>query len=123
MTETVGLRIKKIREHLGMSGSAFAESIGLSRGALSNIERNVNGVSDRTVRLICSMYKVDYFWLTEGTGSMFINSTDALLEELAAENQLSQDTVDTFKVLFSLPDDKFRLVMDLIKSMSEKESN
>lgn len=121
MSNSIGARIKELREYLGMSGSAFAESVGLSRGALSNIERNVNGVSDRTVRLICSIYKVDYFWLTEGSGNMLVNSTDALIEELAAENQLSPDTVEVFKKLFRLPEDKFNLVMQLIGSMSEKD--
>ena len=121
MSNSIGERIKELREYLGMSGAAFAKSIGMSRGALSNIERNVNGVSDRTVRLICSIYKVDYFWLTEGSGNMLVNSTDALIEELAAENQLSPDTVEVFKKLFRLPEDKFNLVMQLIESMSEKD--
>lgn len=121
MSNSIGVRIKELREYLGMSGSAFAESVGLSRGALSNIERNVNGVSDRTVRLICSIYKVEYFWLTEGSGNMLVNSTDALIEELAAENQLSPDTVEVFKKLFRLPEDEFNLVMQLIYLLPEKD--
>lgn len=121
MQSTAGSRIKQIREVLGLSGPAFAEKIGISRGALSNIERNVNGVSDRTIRLICSTFKVDYFWLTEGSGKMFVDDTDSLLEELAAENNLSEDTVDTFKRLLSLPADKYDLVMRLIRSLSEDD--
>lgn len=121
MSNSIGERIKELREYLGMSGAAFAKSIGMSRGALSNIERNVNGVSDRTVRLICSVYKVEYFWLTEGSGNMLVNRTDALIEELAAENQLSPDTVEVFKKLFRLPDDMFNLVRQLIESLPEKD--
>lgn len=121
MSNSIGARIKELREYLGMSGSAFAESVGLSRGALSNIERNVNGVSDRTVRLICSIYRVDYFWLTEGSGNMLVNSTDALIEELTAKSQLSPDTVEVLKKLFRLPEDEFNLVMQLIYLLPEKD--
>lgn len=120
MSNSIGARIKELREYLGMSGSAFAKSIGMSRGALSNIEKNVNGVSDRTVRLICSIYKVDYFWLTEGSGNMLVNSTDALIEELATKSQLPPDTVEVLKKLFRLPEEKFNLVMQLIYSLPEK---
>lgn len=121
MSNSIGARIKELREYLGMSGSAFAKSIGMSRGALSNIEKNVNGVSDRTVRLICSIYKIDYFWLTEGSGNMLVNSTDALIEELATKSQLPPDTVEVLKKLFRLPEEKFNLVMQLIYSLPEKD--
>lgn len=118
MQNTAGSRIKQVRESLRMSGSAFAEQIGLSRGALSNIERNVNGVSERTLRLICQTFNVDYFWLTEGKGEMFVQASDSLIEELAAEHNLSADTVEILKALFNLPKKKFDLVMELIRSLT-----
>lgn len=118
MLDTIGSRIKSVRESLGLSGSAFAEQLGLSRGALSNIERDVNGVSERTLRLICQIYRVDYFWLTEGKGEMFVKTTDALLDELAAENNFSSETVETFRSLLQLPADRFNLAMELIRALS-----
>ena len=122
MAQTVGDRIKLAREKLGKSGAAFASEVGLSRGALSNIERNVNGVSDRTLRVICSTYGVRRDWLENGSGEMFENETDVLLERLGKENVLSEETVNTFKKLFALPPDEFNLVMGVIRAMkSENE--
>ena len=122
MAQTVGDRIKLAREKLGKSGTAFAAEVGLSRGALSNIERNVNGVSDRTLRVICSTYGVRRDWLENGSGEMFENETDVLLARLGKENDLSEETVDTFKKLFALPPDEFDLVMGVIRAMkSENE--
>lgn len=118
MLDTIGSRIKLVRESIGLSGSAFAEQLGLSRGALSNIERDVNGVSERTLRLICQIYRVDYFWLTDGKGEMFVKTTDALLDELAAENNFSTETVKTFRALLQLPPERFNLVMELIRALS-----
>jgi transcriptional regulator with XRE-family HTH domain len=119
--KTVGERIKEVRKALGLSGEAFGKPIGLSRGALSNIERNTNGASDRTIRLICSKYCVDYFWLTEGKGEMFIDDMDAILEELAAEKGYDVDTLRIMKKLYSLPNDQFNLVMQLIDNLVEKK--
>ena len=115
--KTVGERIKEVRKALGLSGEAFGKPIGLSRGALSNIERNTNGASDRTIRLICS----NYLWLTEGKGEMFIDDMDAILEELAAEKGYDADTLRIMKKLYSLPNDQFNLVMQLIDNLVEKK--
>lgn len=119
--KTVGERIKEVRKALGLSGEAFGKPIGLSRGALSNIERSVNGASDRTIRLICSKYCVDYFWLTEGKGEMFIDDMDAILEELAAEKGYDDETLRIMKKLYSLPKDQFDMVMMLIDNLVEKK--
>ncbi len=119
--KTVGERIKEVRKALGLSGEAFGKPIGLSRGALSNIERNTNGASDRTIRLICSKYCVDYFWLTEGKGEMFIDDMDAILEELAAEKGYDDETLRIMKKLYSLPKDQFDMVMMLIDNLVEKK--
>lgn len=119
--KTVGERIKEVRKALGLSGEAFGKPIGLSRGALSNIERNTNGASDRTIRLICSKYCVDYFWLTEGKGEMFIDDMDAILEELAAEKGYNDKTLRIMKKLYSLPKDQFNRVMMLIDNLVEKK--
>lgn len=119
--KTVGERIKEVRKALGLSGEAFGKPIGLSRGALSNIERNTNGASDRTIRLICSKYCVDYFWLTEGKGEMFIDDMDAILEELAAEKGYDDETLRIMKKLYSLPKNQFDMVMMLIDNLVEKK--
>ena len=118
--KTVGERIKEVRKALGLSGEAFGKPIGLSRGALSNIERNANGASDRTIRLICSKYCVDYFWLTEGKGEMFIDDTEALIEALAAEKNCTPEETDMLKKLFSLPEEQFNLVMQIIENLKDE---
>lgn len=118
--KTVGERIKEVRKALGLSGEAFGKPIGLSRGALSNIERNTNGASDRTIRLICSKYCVDYFWLTEGKGEMFIDDMDAIVDELAAEKGYDAKTVELVKRLFSLPEEQFNLVMQIIENLKDE---
>lgn len=68
-------------------------------------------------------YCVDYFWLTEGKGEMFIDDMDAILEELAAEKGYDADTLRIMKKLYSLPNDQFNLVMQLIDNLVEKKTS
>lgn len=112
-------RIKELRKALGLTMKQFAEPLGLSESTISKVEKGTANLSESAIRLICSTFKVDYFWLTDGDGEMFVNTTASLLDEIAAENHLSDDTVETFKRLFSLPPEKFNLVIQLIKSMSD----
>lgn len=120
MDETVGTRIRKIRKLLGLSGEAFGARIGLSKGALSNIERGTNGASERTLKLICSMYSIDYFWLTEGEGEMLVDNTEALIEGLARERNCSTEETEILKKLFSLPRNQFKLVMEIVENFKEE---
>lgn len=114
-------RVKEVRKALGLTMKQFAEPLGLAESTISKIEKGTANPSDAALRLICSVYHVDYFWLTEGDGAMFINDTDIIIEELAKQKGWNSDIEKTLKDMFSLPDDKFNLVMQLIESMSEQE--
>lgn len=120
MNETVGTRIRKARKLLGLSGEAFGSRIGLSKGALSNIERGTNGASERTLKLICSTYSIDYFWLTEGKGEMLVDNTEALIDGIARERNCSTEETELLKKLFSLPQKQFDLVMGIIENFKEE---
>lgn len=117
----LGERIHTLRKALGLTMEEFGKKIGMSKSSVSGIENEKNGASERTIRLICSTWGVDYYWLTRGEGEMFLDSTDYIIDELAAEKHWDSETVDIMKKMFALPEDKFNLVMQLIESMSEKD--
>ena len=83
MIKGIDERIRAIRKDKGLTMQAFGESIGMSKASISGIESGKNGPSEQTIRLICSVYKVDYFWLKEGKGSMYLDDTDNLVDEIA----------------------------------------
>lgn len=116
----LGDRIKEIRKGLGLTMKAFGSSLGLSESAISRIESGSANPSDGIVKLICSKYHVDYFWLTEGIGEPFLDDMDAIVDELAAEKGYDAKTVDLVKKLFSLPEDQFNIVLGMIKNMKDE---
>lgn len=118
--QTINERIKYIRSDLGLSTREFGEKIGMSKSAVSAIETGKNNPSEQTIKLICSLYCVDYFWLTKGTGDPYIDDTDALIDSLAAEKGYTEEEVDILKKLFKLPPEQFDMVMKLIDNLKEQ---
>lgn len=59
-------RIKEVREDQGMSQRAFASAVGVSGASIAKIETDVNNPSEQTIRMICSVFKVNREWLEYG---------------------------------------------------------
>ncbi|GLX71431.1 helix-turn-helix domain-containing protein [Paenibacillus glycanilyticus] len=67
--ESIGERLKQIRKTLNFNQSQFSESIGLSQGALSEIE---NGKFNPSIEIIISINKlfgINIEWLLLGEGN------------------------------------------------------
>ena len=67
-------RIKLIREGADekkkLSQQEFANSLGLSRNMIAQVEMGTRILSDRSIRDICRIYKVNEEWLRTGNGEM-----------------------------------------------------
>ena len=122
MIKGIDERIRAIRKDKGLTMQAFGESIGMSKASISGIKSGKNGPSEQTIRLICSVYKVDYFWLKEGKGSMYLDDTDNLVDEIAIEQNLDPDTTRTLKRLLRLSPDSQKIVLKAIDTLlNEKD--
>lgn len=64
-------RIKKLRQQLGLSQDEFGRRLGVTRGAVTNIELNKVEPKPLFVDLICREFNVNEEWLRTGEGEMF----------------------------------------------------
>lgn len=64
-------RIKKLREHLGMSRAVFGAQLGISGDVVNNLERGRVEAKDDRIKLICSVFGVNEEWLRTGNGEMY----------------------------------------------------
>ena len=64
-------RLAELRKNLGMTQKAFTSSLSLGQSTLAMIETGKRELNERNIKLICSLYKVNYDWLVKGIGSMF----------------------------------------------------
>ena len=108
----MGERVKELRKALGLSGEKFGEKIGVTRSAISDIERGRNGLSDSNILAICREFNVNEEWLRTGMGEMF---KDMSLDEeiISFIGEIQWDTSNTFKKRF----------ISALSKLSEEEWN
>lgn len=63
-------RVKIVRKSLGLTQSELAGSIGVSAGAISQIEGGESGVSVDTLYNISTVHNISLDWIIAGRGTM-----------------------------------------------------
>lgn len=88
---TINDRVKILRkDYLDLSAEKFGERLGVTRSAVTNVERGFRGVTDQLFTSICREFGVSPEWLRDGIGEPFTpKSTDQefadLMESAMAE--------------------------------------
>ena len=73
---TFGDRLIELREKLNkISQTAFAESLGTSRGVIVNLEKGITVPKPQFLNLIVAKHNVNIIWLETGEGEMFKEKT------------------------------------------------
>lgn len=81
-------RLKQIRKECGLSQVEFGKRICIGKTAVSKLETGENNPSEQTMKLICKEFRVNYFWLRDGLGDMFVGTPDNVIDELAEDYDL-----------------------------------
>lgn len=102
-------RIKKLRQTLGLSQDEFGRRLGVTRGAVTNIELKKVEPKPLFVDLICREFNVSEDWLRTGEGEMFV--------QRAKDEELSAFFGD---ILSSDPDFRRRLISLLSRLDSDE---
>lgn len=85
-------RIKDLRKALKLSQDEFGRKLGVTRGAITNIELCKTEPKPLFVKHICDVFDVSEDWLLTGEGDMFLLlSEDDEFDRICAEIQLSDD--------------------------------
>ena len=110
-------KIKLLRKELGLTMQEFGKNLGVSKSAISNIENGYNSLTDQMISSICNAYNVNEDWLRNGTGEMFVESSDSLIEKIVSEfplDKLSQTILRTYIELEPKEREVFNHVMKII---------
>ena len=105
---TLGERLNYARKQKGYTQDSLAQTIGVSRGGIFNMEKNKTEPQAIVINAVCQVLKINKEWLTDGTGDMESGNqafqSAKLLEELYdIAKELSEDEqlffLDTVKAL------------------------
>lgn len=122
---TLGERIKLLRKELKLSQEEFGDKLGVRKTAISRWENEINSLTETMAKSICREFNVDYFWLTEGFGEMFMHFDEVIIQELT--EMYSLDETEKAIVLAFLESDKEtrthikKFVNNLMDKMKEVE--
>ena len=96
---TQGGRIKDVRNSLGLTLEKFGEKLGVTKTAISRLEKGERSLTEQMTKSICREFSVDYMWLTTGEGEMFVESDDDFFERIdrimAGENESRKNMIKT----------------------------
>jgi transcriptional regulator with XRE-family HTH domain len=96
---TQGERINDVRNSLGLTLEKFGEKLGVTKTAISRIEKGERSLTEQMTKSICREFSVDYMWLTTGEGEMFVESDDDFFERIdrimAGENESRKNMIKT----------------------------
>ena len=103
---TQGERIKDVRNSLGLTLEKFGEKLGVTKTAISRLEKGERSLTEQMTKSICREFSVDYMWLTTGEGEMFVETDDDFFERIdrimAGENETRKNMI---KMLLYASDD------------------
>lgn len=114
---TQGERLKYLRKTLNLTLEKFGEKIGLKKNSMSAIETGRNNLTESVAKSICREFNVDYFWLTEGEGEMFIDIPDTIIEEMKITYNLSDFEEKILRQYLILTEDERNVLQDILKKM------
>lgn len=106
--EYIGRTTQLCAETKGYTQDSLAQTIGVSRGVIFNLEKNKTEPQAIVINAVCQILKINKEWLTDGTGDMESGNqafqSAKLLEELYdIAKELSEDEqlflLDTVKAL------------------------
>ena len=66
---SIASRTSELRKSLGLTQQAFADRLGITRGAVSKYDIDATDPSDAVISLICREFNVREAWLRDGVGA------------------------------------------------------
>lgn len=121
---TQGERIREARNALGLTLEKFGDRLGVTKVAISNLEKGNRNLTEQMAKAICREFNVDYMWLTTGDGEMFIDTDDDFIERIdrimAGEDEARKNL---FKFMLELSDDDIAALDRLMKKAIEFTQN
>lgn len=124
---TQGERIKEVRNSLNLTLEKFGERLGVTKVAISNIEKGNRNLTEQMTKSICREFNVDYMWLTTGEGEMFVETDDDALETIdrimMGENEFHKNLFKTFARLDESELLALESILDKFVNASKKKTD
>lgn len=105
-------RLKYLRKQLKLTTRAFGASINMSGGAITNMEKGLRNITNRTAKDICREYNININW--------FLNGIEPMYSDILNDLEINSEVKELAKQ-YALLDTKDRaLIKNMINALYEK---
>lgn len=111
--DTVGKRLKHARKSRGFTQDSLADTIGVSRGVIFNLEKDKTEPQAIVINAICQTLNINKDWLLSGVGEM---------EDTAKLSQSAKVLAELYEVAKELSEDEQLYLLDTIKALKARLS-
>ncbi len=116
----INSRLKLVRNHFHISQELLGKKLGISKSAISLIEKGTNGLSTQNVLSICREFNINENWLLTGEGEMIedkplqIKSAGAMAQLIKKDNKFAMNLVSA---LNEMSDDEIDFIQTFLKKL------
>lgn len=108
---TLGERLYYARKKNGYTQDSLAEKIGVSRGVIFNLEKNITKPQTIVINAICQTLKLNKDWLVNGSGEM---------EDKSETSRSAKILAELYEVAKELSEDEQLYLLDIIKALQQR---
>ena len=113
----MGTRIKEIRtcELINLNQTDFGQKIGVGQSAIGLYENGKRTAPETVKKSICREFNVNYLYLNDGVGEMFIDLPETIIDELAADYDLDESEKELIRDFVKLPKEQRKILMNFLR--------
>lgn len=115
-------RIKELRDALGITLEEFGSRLGVTRTAISRLERGNRGVTDQMAISICREFGVNEQWLRTGDGEMFEQTRASVLDRLSMEYDLSREQRSVIEAFLDLDPQERDVILKYVHNVFDRSA-
>lgn len=116
-------RIKEIRKSLEMTMERFGERLGVTKTAISNIEKSNRNVTEQMRKAICREFNVNEEWLRTGNGEMFVQLSQEDETAHIVQDMLGSNTGSFYNIILEIAKSYKKLSPTSQKALDELADN
>lgn len=115
---TINERLKHLRKNvLRLTQSELGNTLGLGKAAVSKMESNTSTITEQNIKLICKEFNVNYDWLVDGKGEIFIDTDRTTIELLADDYELRPVEVSLIEEFVKLDEEERDVLLNYLQNV------
>lgn len=117
-----GEKVFEVRKALNLTMEKFGEKLGVTKAAISNIEKGNRSLTEQMAKAICQEFNVNYDYLINGEGKMFSDVPKATLDELCYQYNCDAEDLTIIVEYLKLNAIRKKVLKDYMRAILEQSS-